>query len=107
MRMPLSSFIDIIIFFLGLDLELLIMNVPAGKTITRVNRTKRLSFPTTAKSIRLDLLPLLELTIVAKALMENLMRIIDERKRKAVVLDTNEIFASPLLPFSFVGKSSF
>lgn len=91
---------------MGLDLELLIMNVPAGKTITRVNRTKRLSFPTTAKSIRLDLLPLLELTLVAKALMENLMRIIDERKRKAVVLDTNEIFASPLLPFSFVGKTS-
>lgn len=82
------------------------MNVPAGKTVTRITRTKKLPFPGKPKNIRLDFLPLLEVTLMGKALMENLARIIDDRKRKAVELNTAEKATSPRLPFSFVGKSS-
>ncbi|KAG1472238.1 hypothetical protein G6F56_001656 [Rhizopus delemar] len=91
---------------MGLNLELLIMNVPAGKTVTRITRTKKLPFPNKPKNIRLDFLPLLEVTLMGKALMESLARIIDDRKRKAVELNTAEKATSPRLPFSFVGKSS-
>lgn len=99
-------YIDIITFFhSGFHTELLNVNVPAGKTVTRITLTEKLSFPITAKNIRLDLLPLLE--VMSKALMENLTKIINDRKRKAVVLDTVGISASPLLPLSFVGKPYF
>ncbi|EIE88706.1 hypothetical protein RO3G_13417 [Rhizopus delemar RA 99-880] len=91
---------------MGLNLDLLIMNVPAGKTVTRITRIKKLPFPGKPKNIRLDFLPLLEVTLMGKALMENLARIIDDRKRKAVELNTAEKATSPRLPFSFVGKSS-
>lgn len=85
---------------MGLNLEMLIMNVPAGVSITRITRTKKLPLPTTAGSIRLDLLPLLELTLMGKALMENLAKIIEDRKRKAVVLCNDDASAVPRLPFS-------
>lgn len=95
------SFIDVFLFsLLGLNLELLIMNVPAGKTVTRITRTKKLPFPGKPKNIKLDFLPLLEATLMGKALMENLARIIDDRKRKAVELNTAEKATSPRLPFS-------
>lgn len=90
------------VLMMGLNLELLVMNVPAGKTITRITRTKRLSFPTTSQSIKTDLLPLLEVTLMSKMLMEKLLRMVEDRKRKAVVLCTDNDSVSPRLPFSFV-----
>lgn len=87
---------------MGLNLELLLMNVPAGKTITRITRTKKLPLPITAKSIRTDLLPLLEVTLMAKISMEKLANIFEDRRRKAVVLCTDDASVTPRLPFSFV-----
>lgn len=43
---------------------------------------------------------------MGKSLMENLARIIDDRKRKAVEINTAEKATPPRLPFSFVGKFS-
>lgn len=81
------------------------MNVPAGSTVARIIRTKKLSFPDKTKNIRLDFLPLLEVTLMGKALMESLSQIIGDRKRKAVELDTAGESASSRFPFSFVGKT--
>ncbi|KAI8977129.1 hypothetical protein BDF20DRAFT_835961 [Mycotypha africana] len=63
---------------MGLNLEFLVLNVPAGKTVTRITRTKKLSFPSKPENIRMDFLPMLEVTLMGKALMENLARIIDD-----------------------------
>lgn len=108
MRLYLScSFFDVFSFsLLGLNLELLIMNVPAGKTTTRITRTKKLSFPAKLKNIRLDFLPLLEVTLMGKAMMENLAKIIDDRKRKAVELNTADKATPPRLHPPFIGKPS-
>ncbi|CAO3658667.1 unnamed protein product [Rhizopus stolonifer] len=45
---------------MGLELEILIMDVPAGNAITRISRTKKLSFPDHGSSIGVDLTALLE-----------------------------------------------
>ncbi|KAI8083583.1 hypothetical protein BDF21DRAFT_397824 [Thamnidium elegans] len=59
------------------NLELSIMNVPAGRTTTRISRIKKLPFPNGAINMKLDSLPLLEVTLIGKMLMENLAQIID------------------------------
>lgn len=50
----------LIIRFLGLTMELIIMDCPVSHHITRVSRTPKLEFPSTINTIAIDFLPLLE-----------------------------------------------
>lgn len=69
-------------FFLGLEMELVIMDISAGNTVTRISRSKRYPFPSKAFNIGKDLLPLLEATLLGKQLMESLMKLIGPAKEK-------------------------
>ncbi|CEP16415.1 hypothetical protein [Parasitella parasitica] len=71
----------------SLKMELVIMDIPAGNTVTRINR---------------NLLPLLEATLLGKQLMESLIKLIDTRKRKAFVLfDEDDEESTTTIPNCF------
>ncbi|KAI8066079.1 hypothetical protein BDF21DRAFT_454895 [Thamnidium elegans] len=69
---------------MGLDLELLIVDVPEGTTVSRVTRSKKLAFPNKGSNLRSDFLPLLEVTLLGRGLMIEATRTVESRKRKAV-----------------------
>ncbi|KAI7869840.1 uncharacterized protein EV154DRAFT_530435 [Mucor mucedo] len=90
---------------MGLDLELLIMDIPSGNTITRISRTKKLPFPDQASNIGIDLTALLETVLIGRKLMEDVEALIScSRKRKPVELnndDSEDEAAAPFLSHSF------
>ncbi|CAO3610427.1 unnamed protein product [Mucor hiemalis] len=67
---------------MGLDLELLIVDVPEGCTVARVTRTKKLTFPNKGSNLKLDFLPLLEITLLGRELMSKAAKTVDSRKRR-------------------------
>ncbi|KAI7889498.1 uncharacterized protein EV154DRAFT_538835 [Mucor mucedo] len=86
---------------MGLEMELVIMDIPAGKTITRISRSKRYPFPSKASNIGKDLLPLLQATLSGKQLMESLVKLIDTRKRKAFILFDEDDESTTTIPNCF------
>ncbi|KAG2213524.1 hypothetical protein INT47_009198, partial [Mucor saturninus] len=61
---------------MGLELELLIMDIPSGNTITRISRTKKLPFPYQGSTIGIDLTALLEIVLIGRKLMEDVEALI-------------------------------
>ncbi|KAI8380400.1 hypothetical protein BD560DRAFT_487647 [Blakeslea trispora] len=87
---------------MGLQLEMLIVDVPAGSTVVRVTRTKGLSFPDHGEDIVVDLTALLETVLIGRKMMENVEDLlVKSKKRKAVELrnDCEEESAALLLPY--------
>ncbi len=66
------------------------MGMPARSIVLRITRSKRYSFPSKAKHVCTDFLPLLELTLIGKQLMTIVINVIDNRKRKAASFDDDE-----------------
>lgn len=67
------------------------MDIPAGNTISRVSRTKKLLFPDQGSNIGTDLTALLETVLIGRKLMEDVEAFIScSRKRKAVELDASQ-----------------
>lgn len=87
--------------FLGLNMELITMDIPVGRSITRISRTPKLEFPTTLNTVAVDFFPLLEATWKGKEVMKASIKALDDRKRKAIEL-TTQTDKSSVLPPSFV-----
>ncbi|CAO3611487.1 unnamed protein product [Cunninghamella blakesleeana] len=51
---------------MGLDIELLMMDVPCGSSVYRVSRSPGYTFPTSISTFITDIIPLLELTWAGK-----------------------------------------
>lgn len=100
-------FLNLFFFCVGLDLELLTVDVPEGIAVSRVTRSKKLTFPVRGSSLGLDFLPLLEITLLGRGLMMNVVEIVERRKRKAVEFngDDNQSDSYFLLPHSTHFKS--
>jgi hypothetical protein len=83
------------------------MDVPAGNTISRISRTKKLSFPDKGCNIGIDLTSLLETVLIGRSLMGNVEALVDNKKRKAFQLynaDSEDETATPSLSHSIVSK---
>ncbi|EPB89495.1 hypothetical protein HMPREF1544_03726 [Mucor circinelloides 1006PhL] len=93
---------------MGLELEVLIMDIPAGNTISRVSRTKKLLFPDQGSNIGTDLTALLETVLIGRKLMEDVEAFIScSRKRKAVELDASQKSTSKYEDLGLFGKDIF
>lgn len=67
------------------------MDIPVGNTISRITRTKKLSFPDQGSNIGTDLTALLETVLIGRKLMEEAEALIScSRKRKAIELDASQ-----------------
>lgn len=61
----INSLYTVGMLMMGLELEVLIVDIPAGQNITRISRTKRLSFPDRGSTIAVNLTSLLETALIA------------------------------------------
>ena len=79
-------------------MELVVMDVPKGKHVTRVTRTEKFPFPSTMESFGADFLSLLELTWKGQEMMKKNLATLNQRKRRTAVLvtgDEESVFLSP------------
>ncbi|KAG1465970.1 hypothetical protein G6F56_004782 [Rhizopus delemar] len=83
---------------MGLTMELVVMDIPKGKCVTRVTRTEKFLFPSMMKSFNADFLSLLELTWKGCQMMKNNLTVLHQRKRKAAVLITGNEEVITLAP---------
>lgn len=86
------------LYKLGLTMELVVMDIPKGKCVTRVTRTEKFLFPSMMKSFNADFLSLLELTWKGCQMMKNNLTVLHQRKRKAAVLITGNEEVITLAP---------
>ncbi|KAI7862386.1 hypothetical protein BDF14DRAFT_1974524 [Spinellus fusiger] len=75
---------------MGLNMELITMDVPKGKYVTRATRTEKFSFPGTMESFSVDFLSLLELAWKGYEMMRKNLTVLHQRKRKSAVLVTGD-----------------
>ncbi|KAI7886685.1 hypothetical protein K492DRAFT_114761, partial [Lichtheimia hyalospora FSU 10163] len=69
---------------LGMDLELVMMNVPAGHSVCRISRSEKYAFPDCIDTFATDLMPLLEIVWKGKEVMINTMDTVNKRRRKLI-----------------------
>lgn len=62
-------------------MELVFMDVPAGRSVSRVVKTLPLTFPSSVETFVSDMIPLMELVWKAKEKMKDTMMIINKRKQ--------------------------
>lgn len=99
----IRSIITVGFLMMGLEMEMIIMDVPVGHSITRISKSRKFPFPTSRSNITVDLIPLLEITWKGKKMMERTARVLNDRKRKAAVLMLpTDVSKVTTLPFSFV-----
>lgn len=82
---------------MGVKMELVLADAPAGDLICRVLRTERQEFPQSIDTFFVDFIPLLEAAWMGKELMKNSIHALTMRKRKSVALATVED-TSPYTP---------
>lgn len=84
------------------------MDIPAGESITRISRTRKIAFPDQSSNIGVDLTALLETVLIGRKLTEDVEALIScSRKRKAVALnidDSEDESSTPSLSCSFISK---
>jgi hypothetical protein len=71
-------------------MELVVMDEPKGKHVTRVTRTEKFPFPSTMESFSADFLSLLELAWKDREIIKKNLAALNRRKRKAAVLITGD-----------------
>ncbi|KAI9331269.1 hypothetical protein BD770DRAFT_432584 [Pilaira anomala] len=72
-RKAAGAKLDILLkFFLGLEIELVILDYPVGRFITRVVRTQKLELFLSVDTFAADFLPLMEIAWKGKELMKRL-----------------------------------
>ncbi|KAI8993530.1 hypothetical protein BDB01DRAFT_331714 [Pilobolus umbonatus] len=71
---------------MGLQMELIIMDIPVGKSIARIIKTSPLHFPSTIETITTDMIPLLEVTWKAKEAMKNTFSLMMKREREVSIM---------------------
>ncbi|KAI7891670.1 uncharacterized protein EV154DRAFT_563166 [Mucor mucedo] len=86
----INALVTVGYLMMGLNLELVVMDVPKGKYVTRVTRTEKFPFPGTIRSFSADFLSLLELAWKGREMMRMNLDLLNQRKRKASVLVTRE-----------------
>jgi hypothetical protein len=79
-------------------MELITMDIPKGKYVTRVTRTEKFPFPSTMESFSADFLSLLELTWKGCEMMRKNMTVLHQKKRKVAVLVTGDGDSITLAP---------
>ncbi|GAA5812824.1 hypothetical protein MFLAVUS_006283 [Mucor flavus] len=73
-----------------LSMELVIMDVPEGKHVTRITKTKKFPFPEAMDSFSVDFLSLLELAWKGREMMIENLAVLYGKKRKVAQLMTDE-----------------
>ncbi|CAO3626476.1 unnamed protein product [Mucor hiemalis] len=72
---------------MGIDMELVIADMPFGNLVARITRSSRFPFPLNADNFAADLLSLLEMAYVGKSIMESNIKVINDRGRRKLVED--------------------
>lgn len=72
-----------------MQIELVMLNFPKGKYITRVARTERFSFPCIIESLGTDFVSFLELAWRGSQMMEESLSMLKNRERKDIKLVTD------------------
>ncbi|KAI9245784.1 hypothetical protein EDC94DRAFT_653518 [Helicostylum pulchrum] len=93
------------LLIMGLNMELLRMDIPQGSAITRILRTPMFEFPSSPNNIGTDFIPILEITWKAKQAMLKNVQLLKDRKRKVSELSTNSTDKATVLQYSFVRLS--
>ncbi|KAG2211940.1 hypothetical protein INT47_004627, partial [Mucor saturninus] len=94
----INGLVTVAYLMTGLNMELVIMDVPKGKYVTRVTVTEKFPFPGSMTSFSADFLSLLELAWKGREMMRKNLDMLNQRKRKAPVLvagDEESITISP------------
>ncbi|KAI8056367.1 hypothetical protein BDF21DRAFT_440992 [Thamnidium elegans] len=95
-----NSLVTVGFLLMGLEMEVIFMDVPVGHSIARVSKSHKFGFPVSRSTITIDFIPLLEITWKGKKMMERTILALNDRKRKAA---TMMLPAGVLaLPFSLV-----
>jgi hypothetical protein len=79
-------------------MELITMDVPKGKYVTRMTRTEKFPFPEKMESFSADFLSLLELAWKGCEMMRKNLTVLHQKKRKAAVLITGDEESITLAP---------
>jgi hypothetical protein len=90
------------LLIMGLNMELLRMDIPQGSAITRILRTPMFEFPSSPNNIGIDFIPILEITWKAKQAMLKNVQLLKDRKRKVSELSTNSTDKATVLQYFFV-----
>ena len=90
------------LLIMGLNMELLRMDIPQGSAITRILRTPMFEFLSSPNNIGIDFIPILEITWKAKQAMLKNVQLLKDRKRKVSELSTNITDKATMLQYSFV-----
>lgn len=102
--MSFTDYINVLKCKLGLSMELVIMDVPEGKHVTRITKTKKFPFPEAMDSFSVDFLSLLELAWKGREMMIENLAVLYGKKRKVAQLMTDEDDVVVLSP-SFIRKN--
>jgi len=87
---------------LGLNVQVLIVDVPCASSITRITRSATFPFPQDITEIASDFIPLLEITWKVKQEMLANTKSLQDKKRKAAALYVDDGEGrSAKVPFSF------
>jgi hypothetical protein len=89
---------------IGLNMELVIMDVPVGYSITRVLKTCKFEFPETINSFALHFIPLLQVAWKGKEIMKDTITLLNDKKRKAFAISGSK--EASLLSPSFYHRNS-
>lgn len=89
---------------IGMELELVIMDVPTGHSICRISRSEKFTFPDCIDTFATDLIPLLEIIWKGKQVMINTIHSVNKRKRKQADMITRSYTTT--LPPSFTRQTS-
>ena len=99
-----DNVIDAILNLLGMELELVMMDAPAGHSVRRISRSERYAFPDCIDTFATDLIPLLEIVWKGNEVMINTMNTINKRRKKADLI-TKAKYTTALSP-SFTRQRS-
>ncbi|KAG2235014.1 hypothetical protein INT48_000256 [Thamnidium elegans] len=98
-----NSLVTVGFLLMGLEMEVIFMDVPVGHSIARVSKSHKFGFPVSHSTITIDFIPLLEITWKGKKMMERTILALNDRKRKAATMMLPAgVVNEATLSFSFV-----
>ncbi|RCI06536.1 hypothetical protein CU098_010710 [Rhizopus stolonifer] len=97
-----NSLSTIGLLIMGLNMELLTMDIPQGSSTARILRTPMFEFSSSPSNIGIDFIPILEITWKAKQAILKNVQLLKDRKRKASELSTSCTDKATVPHYSFV-----
>ncbi|KAG1464114.1 hypothetical protein G6F56_005147 [Rhizopus delemar] len=98
-----NSLVTVGFLMMGLEMEVVLMDVPVGHSISRISKSPKLQFPLSKSNIATDFISLIEITWKGKRMMEHIVRMLNDRKRKAAAMMLlTDVDNEAILSFSFV-----